>query len=151
MNAETMADLFAKLAKPRLMDLLRLRSVEHVYDPTPGRAPAKFVHQGAEISLDKLHKTTQPYRDIQRFLSEEKVQSYILDPGLLPAVKSILTDVRGRRVLVTRKVAPKDLLEKDALENAAVGHLDGFGMRVVLQVDPSDEWQVTWECLYGVG
>jgi hypothetical protein len=140
-----MADLFAKLAKPRLLDLLRLKSVEHIYDPTLGRAPSKFVHQGVEISL-KLHKTTQPYRDIQRFLSEEKMQSYILDPGLLPVVKSILTDVRGRRVLVTRKVAPKD-----ALENGAVGHLDGFGMRVVLLVDFGDEWQVTWECLYGVG
>jgi hypothetical protein len=146
LNAEAMAGLFAKLAKPRLLDLLRLKSVEHIYDPTPGRAPSKFVHQGVEISLDKLQKTTQPYRDIQRFLSEEKVQSHILDPGLLPAVKSILTDVRGRRVLVTRKVAPKN-----DLENGAVGHLDGFGMRVVLLVDSSEEWRVTWECLYGVG
>jgi len=146
-----MADWFAKLARPRLMDLLRLKSVEHIYDPTPGRAPSKFVHQGREISVDKLQKTTQPYREIQRFLSAEKVQSYILDPGLLPAVKSILTDVRGRRVLVTRRVAPKDLLGKDALENAAVGHLDGFGMRVVVGVDSGEEWHVTWECLYGVG
>jgi hypothetical protein len=140
-----MADLFAKLAKPRLMGLLRLSSVEHIYDPTPGRAPAKFLYRSREISLGKLHKTTQPYRDIERFVSEEKVQSYILDPGLLPAVKSILTDVRGRRLLVTRKVAPKDDEER-----AAVGHFDGFGMRVVL-VDRGDEWHVTWECLYGVG
>lgn len=140
-----MAEWIVKMAKPRLMDLLKLKSVEHVYDPTPGRAPAKSVYQGREILLDKLHQTSQPYRDLQRFVSEEKVQGYILDPGLIPLVKSILTDVRGRRLLVTRKVAPKD-----ASENAAVGHLDGFGMRVVLRVDRNEEWQVTWECLYGV-
>ena len=102
MSPQALAELFAKVAKPRLLDLLKLKSVEHVYDPTPGRAPASFLYQGREISL-KLHKTTQPYKDVLRFVSAEKVQAYILDPGLLPAVKSILTDVRGRRVLVTRR------------------------------------------------
>ncbi len=144
MSPQALAELFAKVAKPRLLDLLKLKSVEHVYDPTPGRAPASFLYQGREISL-KLHKTTQPYKDVLRFVSAEKVQAYILDPGLLPAVKSILTDVRGRRVLVTRRVGPKD-----GAENAGVGHLDGFGMRLVVQVDSIDEWQLTWECLYGV-
>jgi len=143
MNPQAMVDLFARLAKPRLMGLLRLNSIEHIYDPMPGRAPAKVLHQGREISL-KLHKTSQPYKDILRFVSEDRVQAYILDPGLLPAVKAILTDVRGRRLLVTRKVGPKDALEK-----AAVGYLDGFGMRIVLQLDESD-YQLGWECLYGV-
>ena len=143
MNPQAIADFFAKMAKPRLLGLLKLKSIEHMYDPMPGRAPAKFVYQGREISL-KLHKTTQPYKDILRFVSEERVQAFILDPGLLPAVKAILTDVRGRRLLVTRKVGPKEL------EKGAVGHLDGFGMRVVLQMVPGDEWHVTWECLYGV-
>jgi hypothetical protein len=69
---------------------------------------------------------------------------------LLPAVKAILTDVRGRRVLVTRRVGPRITSGKDTAENAGVGHLDGFGMRLVVQVDSSDEWQLTWECLYGV-
>jgi hypothetical protein len=146
MNPQAMADLFAKLAKPRLMDLLRLKSVEHIYDPTPGRAPAKFLHKGREISLDKLQKTSQPYKDIHRFVSEDRVQAFILDPGLLPAVKSILIDVRGRRLLATRKVGPKE-----AAENAAVSHLDGFGMRIVLRLDPStNECTLGWECLYGV-
>ena len=57
-----MADLFAKLAKPRLMALLRLSSVEHLYDPTPGREPATFLYQGREISLGKLLQTTQPHK-----------------------------------------------------------------------------------------
>lgn len=149
MSPQALADLFAKVAKPRLLDLLKLKSVEHVYDPTPGRAPASFLYQGREISL-KLHTTTQPYKDILRFVSAEKVQAYILDPGLLPAVKAILTDVRGRRVLVTRRVGPRITSGKDTAENAGVGHLDGFGMRLVVQVDSSDEWQLTWECLYGV-
>ncbi len=32
-----------------------------------------------------------------------------------------------------------------------VGHLDGFGLRILLQLDlKGEEWQVTWECLYSV-
>ena len=145
MNPQAMVDWFAQLAKPRLMELLKLKSVEHLYDPTPGRAPSKFLHNGAEISLDKLWKTMQPYRDIDRFVSSERVQQYVIDPGLVPLVKSILVDTRGRRLLVTRKVAPKDAGE------SAVAHLDRFGMRILARYDPGlNETQIVWECLYGV-
>jgi hypothetical protein len=145
MNPQEMADFFARLAKPRLTELLKLRNVELLYDGTPGRAQDSFFHQGKAIPL-KLQKSTQPYKDIHRFLGLEKVQDFILDPGLLPAVKAIKTDIRGREFLMTRKVARKDEAEK-----GPVGHLDGFGMRVLLQLDfNTQEWHVIWECLYGV-
>ena len=140
-----MADWIAKMAKPRLMDLLKLPNIHQLYDATPGRPPAQFFLQGREIPL-KLHKTTQPYKDVQRFLSEEKIQNFILDPGLVPAVKALITEARGMKFLMTRKVARKDESEK-----GPVGHLEGFGMRVLVQLDlKTEEWQLVWECLYGV-
>jgi hypothetical protein len=145
MNPQEIADVIARLAKPRLMELLKLHNVELLYDGTPGRAQDSFFVQGKAIPL-RLQKSTQPYRDIHRFLVSEKIQDFILDPGLLPAVKAIKTEVRGREFLLTRKVAQKDEAEK-----GPVGHLDGFGMRILLQVDfNTEEWHVIWECLYGV-
>jgi hypothetical protein len=145
MLPQEMVDLFAQLAQPRLMELLKLK-VQHVYDPAPGRPPARFLAEGREISLDKLKKTTQPYKNIERFVSEERVMAYVVDPGLVPIVKAILLDVRGRRLLVSRKVAPL----KEETEGS-VAHLSDFGLRIVLHSDPNTgESQVTWECFYGV-
>jgi hypothetical protein len=145
MHPQAMADLFARLGKPRLMELLKLKSVQHLYDPTPGRAPARFLHEGVEIALDKMVKAVQPYKDIGRFVADERVMTYVIDPGLVPIVKSILLDIRGRRFLVTRRVASK------ALSEGAVAHLQGFGLRVALSFDEnSQETEVVWECLYGV-
>jgi len=144
-HQQEMVDLFAQLAKPRLMELLKLKSAQHVYDPEPARAPAKSLHEGREIVLSKVVKTVQPYKNIERFVSDERVMTYIVDPGLVPIVKSILLDARGRRLLVTRRVAAA------ADQKGAVAHLDGFGMRILLQIDSaSQEAQVIWECLYGV-
>jgi hypothetical protein len=145
MQAQAMADLFAELAQPRLMELLKLKSARHAYDPEPARAPAKSLHEGREILLSKLIQTAQPYKNIERFVSDERVMAYIVDPGLIPIVKSILLDARGRRLLVSRKVAP------GADGEGAVAHVDGFGIRIVVQIDAaSQEARVTWECLYGV-
>jgi hypothetical protein len=144
-HAQAMVDLFAELAKPRLMELLKLKSAQHVYDPEPARAPSKSLHEGREIVLSKLVKTAQPYKNIERFVADERVMTYIIDPGLVPIVKSILLDARGRRLLVTRRVASA------ADQEGAVAHLDGFGMRILLQIDSaSQEAQVIWECVYGV-
>ena len=49
MNPQQMADFIARLAKPRLMDLLKLQNVEFLYDATPGRAPATYVLKGQEV------------------------------------------------------------------------------------------------------
>jgi hypothetical protein len=145
MLPQEMVDLFAELAQPRLLELLKLK-VPHVYDPAPGRPPARVLAEGHDIALDKLKKTTQPYKNIERFVSSERVMNYIIDPGLIPIVKAILLDVRGRRLLATRKLAP---LKGEA--EGAMAHLSGFGMRIVLHADPNTgEWQVTWECFYGV-
>ena len=145
MDTQAMVDLFADLAQPRLIELLKLKSAEHVYDPEPARAPAKSLHDGREITL-KLIQAVQPYKNIERFVSDERVMTYIVDPGLIPVVKSILLDVRGRRWLVSRKVAPGPREKADA-----VAHLAGFGMRIVLNFEvATQETKLTWECLYGV-
>jgi hypothetical protein len=138
-------DRLAVLAKPRLTSLLRLRNVKHVYDPSPGAVNSKVVEDGHEVTLDKLKRASQPYRDIQRFLGEEKIGQYIIGPGLLPVVTAISKDIMGRKLLVTRKVAARDN------DKGVIGHLDGFGIRVVMYFDEAaGDTIVAWECLYGV-
>jgi hypothetical protein len=145
MTPQAMAEKIAKVAKPRLLQLLKLK-IPHVYDPTPGRPPAKISLAKKEVVLDKLRTTSQPYRDIERFVSAEKIVPFLIDPGLLPIVKSILLDIRGRDFLVTRAVAPKGPFE------GATAQLDDFGMRVLFQFDEAkQETVVIWECFYGVG
>ena len=142
-----MVNLIAKRAQPRLMELLKLKSTQHIYDPVPGKQPGKFIvvtgtDGGREVVIDKLKQTTQPYVGIERFVSDERIMSYIIDPGLVPIVKALLTDARGRRFLYTRKLNSTPEIAAD---------LDGFGLRITLTVNErSDETELTWECLYGV-
>lgn len=144
-NEQETVDRFAVLAKPRLTTLLRLRSVRHVYDPTPGALNSRFVEGGKSVTLDKLKRASQPYRDIERFLSAEKVIQYIIDPGLLPVVTALSKDIAGKNVLVTRKVATMDD------DKGVIGHLDGFGVRIMMHFDEAaGETLVVWSCLYGV-
>jgi hypothetical protein len=144
-NDQETVDRLAVLAKPRLTSLLRLRSVRHVYDPTPGALHSRVVESGAELAVDKWKRASQPYRDIQRFLSEEKVMQYIIGPGLLPVVMALSKDILGKRVLVTRKVAARDG------DQGAIGHLAGFGLRIRMYFDEaSGDTIVEWGCLYGV-
>jgi hypothetical protein len=138
-------DHIAALARPRLTSLLRLRNVRHVYEPTSGVLNSKVVEDGHEVSLDKFKRASQPYRDIERFLAEEKVMQYIVGPGLLPVVTAISKDIMGRKLLVTRKVAPRDG------DKGVIGHLDGFGVRIMVYFDEAaEDTIVDWECLYGV-
>ena len=145
MNAQEAVDRFAILARPRLTSLLRLRSVRHVYEPTPGVLNSKVADNGVEITLNKLKRTSQPYRDIQRFLAVEKVMQYIIDPGLLPVVTALSKDIAGRKALGTRTVAAK------ADDKGVAGYIDGFGVRVAMYFDEvAGETIVEWTCLYGV-
>ena len=138
-----MADYFAKAAKPRLMELLKLK-VRHIYETTPGNAQSTLVVEGSEITF-KSQRSAQPYRDIQRFVADDKVIGFVVNPGLLPIVKAILMDTRGRRMLVTRKV------EARADDQGAVSHLEEFGIRLMLSFNPDlNETHAVWECLYGV-
>ena len=138
-------DRLAVLAKPRLTSLLRLRNVLHVYEPTPSTLNSVVVLDGKQFTLDKLKRSSQPYRDIERFLTEEKVMQYIIDPGLLPLVTALSKDIAGKKVLVTRRVAARDD------DKGAVGHLDGFGVRIMMYFDEAArETIVEWGCLYCV-
>jgi hypothetical protein len=87
---QEIVDLFAKAAKPRLMDLLKVK-VRHVYEATPGDANLKIVIDGCEVQFKSI-RSTQPYRDIERFVSEDKVIGFVVNPGLLPIVKAISMD-----------------------------------------------------------
>ena len=145
MNQQETVDRLATLAKPRLTSLLRLRSVRHVYDPTPGTLNSTVVEDGHEFALDKLKRASQPYRDIERFLSDEKVMQCIIGPGLLPLVTSLSKDIAGKKLLVTRRVAARDG------DKGVVGHLSGFGIRIMMFFDDAcGETIVEWNCLYGV-
>ena len=145
MNEQETVDRLAALAKPRLASLLRLRSVRHVYDPTPGALNSRSVENGNEFTVDKLKRASQPYRDIERFLSDDKVMEYIVNPGLLPIVTALSKDILGKKVLVTRRVAARDQ------DKGVIGHLDGFGVRIMMYFDEAaGDTIIAWECLYGV-
>src|SRR4051794_38356862 len=95
------------MAGPRAASLLRLRAARHVYEPTPGALHSKVVEDGEEVTLNKWKSAVQPYRDIERFLSEEKVMQFLVGPGLLPVITALSKDILGRRLLVTRRVADR--------------------------------------------
>ena len=138
-----MVELFARLAQPRLVELLRLK-VRHVYETTPGNADSKLVVDGHEVQF-KLVRSAQPYKDIQRFTAEDKVMGFVISPGLLPIAKAISTDLPGRKLLATRRIQDRDD------EKGVVAHLDHFGGRVIMSFDSiRNETDVVWEALYGV-
>jgi len=103
------------------------------------------VENGNEFTVDKLKRASQPYRDIERFLSDDKVMEYIVNPGLLPIVTALLKDILGKKVLVTRRMAARNQ------DKGVIGHLDGFGVRIMMYFDATaGETIVEWNCLYGV-
>jgi hypothetical protein len=142
-DSEKTVNRLAELAQVRLADLLRLNSARHVYDPMPGLPGARFFAEEGEVVLNGTKRATQPYRNFSRFLTPEKTMPFLVEPGLVPLVKTMLFEARGRKVLVSRKPAP---LESD---RGAVGHVPGYGVRVLLEVD-GEETILTWECLFGV-
>jgi hypothetical protein len=138
-------DRLAKLAEPRLKGLLRLRSVRHVYDPTPGALNVIVQDHDQKINLNKFKKASQPYHDIDRFFSADKIMPYVVDPGLLPLVTALAKDIAGRKLLVTRRIAPKDG------DKGVIGHLSEFGVRIMMYFDEqAAETIIEWDCLYGV-
>jgi len=136
MTEQEIVDLFAKAAKPRLMDLLKLK-IRHVY------AESTVLIDERVIQF-KSTRSTQPYRDIERFTAADKIIGFVVDPGLLPIVKAISMDVRGRKLLVTRRIPARDE------DKGVVAQLDGFGIQVMMSFDSvRNETQVVWESLYG--
>jgi hypothetical protein len=103
------------------------------------------VVDGNEVLLSKLKRTSQPYGHIDRFLADDRVTQFIIDPRLLPLATAISKDILGKNVLVTRRVAARDD------DKGVVGHLDDFGVRIMMYFDESaGETIVEWNCLYGV-
>ena len=143
MTEQQIVDFFAKAAKPRLLDLLKLK-VRHVYETTPGDANSTIVIGGSEVQFKSV-RSAQPYKDIERFVAEDKVIGFVVNPGLLPIVKAISMDIRGRKMLVTRRIRAR----KE--DKGVVARLDHFGVRIMMYFDPiRSETEVVWECLYGV-
>ncbi|WP_031495902.1 hypothetical protein [Bryobacter aggregatus] len=143
LTPQEMVDLFARKAKPRLLELLKLK-VPHLYDETPGRDGAITATTFGDLRL-KLQRTSQPYRGMDRFANEEKVLGFVINPGLLPIVKAMTFASQGKRLVVTRKIAPANS------DKGAVADVDGFGIRVLLRFDAeTEEHLVVWEWLSGV-
>jgi len=143
MTEQAIVDMFAKAAKPRLMDLLKLK-VRHVYETTPGDANSKLVIDGSEVVFKSI-RSAQPYKDIERFVAEDKVIGFVVNPGLLPIVKAISMDVRGRTMLVTRRIQARED------DKGVSAQLDHFGVRILMYFDSvRNETEVVWEALYGV-
>jgi hypothetical protein len=57
-------NLFVKAAKPRLMDLLKLK-IGHVYETKPGNVGSTLLIDGDEIRLKSI-RTVRPWRYIRR-------------------------------------------------------------------------------------
>jgi hypothetical protein len=140
-DSQDLADQLALLAEPRLRQLLRLGSARHLYDPHPGLPGSKYFAEEGEVLLGGFARAVEPYQNIERFLSREKAMSFLVEPGLLPIAKAIAVEARGRRLLVTRKPAPRPT------DQGATAHLSSFGVRLLLHTGP--ETTLTWECLYG--
>jgi len=117
----------AALAGARAAQLLRLRSVKHIYDSTPGLLNSTFVENGHKITLDKWKSSSQPYRDIERFMVEEKVMQYIVGPGLLPVVTALSKSDHGTENCWSHAKWPQGIVTR-----GVVGHLEGFGVRVMM-------------------
>jgi hypothetical protein len=148
LNAQETVDRLALLAKPRLATLLRLSTARHIYDPLPGAVNSESVESvesGVRVILSHLQRSQQPYKDLERFLGDERVMQSVIDPGLLPIAKAIARDVLGRRILVTRRIAAKKN------DSGAIAHVEGYGIRILVYEDAdAGDTIVAWECLYGV-
>jgi len=138
-----MLDQIASAAKPRLIELLKLK-VRHIYETTPGTVNSKLVIEGHDVVF-RMVKTTQSYKDIARFMAEDKLMGFVVTPGVLPVVKAISMDVRGRRMLVTRKI------ESRPDDRGVFAQIDDFGVRVMMDFDSVlNETILVWECLFAV-
>jgi hypothetical protein len=131
------------LASARIATLLQLRSTVHVYDPEPGDVNSVSVVQGKKIILKYWRRAEQPYRDLTRFTSDERVMQHVIDRGLLPVVTALSKEIIGKKLLVTRHPGPR----KSDL--GVVAHLKGYGIRIEIHFDAaSEDTIVAWECLY---
>jgi len=145
-DSQELVDRFAELAKQRLSNMLRLKDARHVFEPFPGELNSSAVVDGSvHVTFNRRKVTSQPYRSIERFVTEERVMNFVIEPGLLPLATAMSKDVLGRRLLVTRRIAQRDS------DKGVLAHLDQYGVRIMMYFDETaTDTIVTWECLYGV-
>ena len=137
------ADRFAVLATARMATMFQLRSAEHFYDPTPGDVNSVTVVGGKDVVLRQFRRAEQPYRDLSRFATDERVMQHVIDRGLLPIVTALSKEILGKRLLVTRRPSPRKG------DKGVVAHLGGYGIRVEIHFDAvAEDIIVAWECLY---
>jgi hypothetical protein len=138
------ADRFAQLATARMPTMLPLRSTQHVYDPSPGDVNSVTLVEGKEVVLKNWRRAEQPYRDLNRFATNERVMQHVIDRGLLPIVTTLAKEIMGKRILLTRRPAARKG------DKGVVAHLDGYGIRIEIHFDAAaEDMIVAWECLYG--
>ena len=145
MTPQETVDRIARLAKPRIESLLRLQSVQHIYDASPGDLQSITTYNGLAIVCDRMKEALQPYKDLERFNTEERVMSRIIDLGLLPIVTALMQAIRAKRYLVTRKIAAKPT------DKGVSAHIEGIGVRISLYYEArSGDTIVAWHSLHGV-
>ncbi len=143
---QKLADRFAVLADMRMNSLFNLRSTAHIHDPEPGDVNSVSRAQGEEVVLKHFRRAEQPYKDLTRFTSNDRIMQHVIDRGLLPVVMALSKEIMGKRLLVTRRPAPR----KGGVKGGAVAHLAGYGIRIQIHLDEAgEETIVGWECLYG--
>lgn len=125
--------------------MFQLRTTVHFYDPEPGDVNSVTIADSTKVVLKNWRRVEQPYRDLNKFASDERVMQHVIDQGLLPIVLTLSKESFGRKVLVTRRPAlrPED--------KGVVAYLDGYGIRIQIHLDPESENTIVgWECLYGL-
>ena len=142
MTEQEMVDHFARMAKLRLLELFRLK-VPHIYDRTPGDVNSTSMVRQVLLGL-KLARTVQRYAFIERFVDEDKLMGFVVNPGLIPIVKAMSLEVRGRQLLVTRRIAAR------GDDKGVIAHIDGFGVRLLMcREGDGNDTRLIWEALYG--
>jgi len=108
LNPQELVNRFAVLAKPRIDSLLRLQSVQHIYDLNPGKLHGRTTFDGITLIASKFKQALQPYRDLTAFTTDERIMPHVIDAGLVPIVKTLMREIRSQQYLLTRRIAKAD-------------------------------------------
>ncbi len=99
---------------------------------------------GMTLVANRMKEALEPYKDLSRFTTEERIMSRVIDIGLLPIVTAMMQEIRTKKFLLTRNIA------KEKSDYRAYAHIEGIGVRVSVYLDlKSGDTIVAWHCLYG--
>ena len=144
MSPQESVNRFAQLAKPRIDSLLRLQSVEHIYDMNPGKLHDRTTFDGITLIANRFKQALQPYRDLKAFTTDERIMPHIIDAGLVPIVRALMQETRGHQYLLTRNIAAPGV--------GVSAYIEGIGVRIRMYADEdAGDTIIAWESLYGAG